>query len=194
MKKRIFLFLIVILMFAGIVVATTFNENLTETLTLNVSLKNNPLSLAEQLIIQSSSNNRPINLNEQLCIGANFTDINLLCTTPIVITKTTVTVTVVSYITTIIQPNFKQPNNTNDAISNQATAFIIYILPTLILCFLFIYMIYKSGIRNEKIYAFVFILIIWLASFVGLLNFGTNTTFWYIPIFITIIGFIVMFL
>lgn len=107
--------------------------------------------------------------------------------------STVTTVTGVIYSTVIVSPALSKCTNTNSCVTNQFSSFLTILLPSIIITALMLYFPYKMGIKDERVYIFIFMMII---SGIGFLSaggaFGNNGIPWYIPIFVDIIGFMLI--
>ena len=107
--------------------------------------------------------------------------------------STVTTVTGVIYSTVIVSPALSKCTNTNSCVTNQFSSFLTILLPSIIITALMLYFPYKMGIKDERVYIFIFMMII---SGIGFLSaggaFGNNGIPWYIPIFTDIVGFMLI--
>lgn len=111
-------------------------------------------------------------------------------TQPIVSSKT---FTQVTYTTVTVTPALSKCTNTNSCTTNQFSQFMVVLLPTLIILALMEYFPYKMGIKDERVYIFIFMLVISAVGFLSSLGgFGQNGIPWYIPIFSDIVGFMLI--
>lgn len=105
-----------------------------------------------------------------------------------------VTKTAVIYSTTTINPGLSDPKNAGDAMTNQMSEFLIILLPSLIIIALMIYIPFKMGVRDEKVYVLLFMFAVSGLGFLSAVGaFGQNGIPWYIAVFVDIIGLVILF-
>jgi len=105
----------------------------------------------------------------------------------------TTTVTRTLYSTHLVAPSLSKCTDTNSCVTNQSSQFLTVLLPSIIIIALLEYFPYKMGIKDERVYVFIFMMIISGIGFLSSLGgFGNNGLPWYIPIFCDIVGFMLI--